>query len=89
MVIIMYFEEDKDLVQRAIDLLADNIFGHLKIKPSIEIEEDPLYYDNETCVKIEYINSSMPSEQCWHIFSLASDLSHAFIIGYVEGFKSK
>jgi hypothetical protein len=86
----IYFdEEDKDLVQSAIDLLADNVFDQWTIKPSFEIEEDPLYHDNETCVKIEYINSSMPSEQYWHIFNLASDLTYAFINGYIQGLKSK
>lgn len=85
----IYFEEDQNFVQSAIDLIIDKVFDHWTVKPSIEIEKYALYYDYETCVKIEYINNSLPSEQYFKRLNQASDLTFAFINGYIEGFKAK
>ncbi len=87
MVIRMYFEEDKDLVQRAIDLLIDSVFGHWKIKPSIEIDEKSSY-DEEVCVKVDIIDPNRSIDYNNQLDS-ACNITNAFIIGYVEGFKSK
>jgi hypothetical protein len=85
----IYFEEDRNLIQSSIDLLVDIVFDHWTVKPSIEIEKFALYYDNEICVKIEYINNSLPSQQYFEHLNQASDLTFAFINGYIEGFKAK
>lgn len=84
----IYFKEDRNLIQSSIDLLVDIVFDNWTVKPSIEIE-NALCYDNEICVKIEYINDLLPSQQHFNHLNQASDSIFAFINGYIEGFKTK